>query len=81
MRETWEECVIVELQQPHGVQIVWDPAHAARLLTDCWPVQCGFRYGTALNRCTDAAFGTYPWKQARSAFIAAIDEERVRKLR
>ncbi len=81
MRETWVECVIVELQQPHGVQIAWNPAHAVRLLTDCWPVQTGFRYGTAVNLCADAAFGTYPWKQARSAFIAAIDEAKIRRLR
>lgn len=43
-----------------------------------WPVDYGVAYLAALNKCTDAMLGTYPWEQARDAFAAAIAEARVK---
>ncbi|KSV78179.1 DUF982 domain-containing protein [Ensifer sp. ENS07] len=81
MVETWNECVIIQLPALDGVQIVWTPAQAANLLSDCWPVDHGVAYSEALNKCTDAMLGVYPWETAREAFIKAILEGRVTKLR
>lgn len=80
MIETWNECVIIQLPELDGVQIVWTPARAAKLLSESWPVDYGVAYLDALNKCTDAMLGTYPWEQARDAFIEAIAEARVTKL-
>ena len=81
MLETWKECVIIQLPARDGVQIVWTPTQAAALLSDSWPVVGGVFYTEALNKCTDAMLGTYPWEQARQAFVAAISEANVTKLR
>lgn len=80
MIETWNECVIIQLPELDGVQIVWTPARAAMLLSESWTVDYGVAYLAALNKCTDAMLGTYPWEQARDAFAAAIAEARVTKL-
>lgn len=80
MIETWNECVIIQLPELDGVQIVWTPARAATLLSESWPVDYGVAYLDALNKCTDTMLGTYPWEQARDAFIEAIAEARVTKL-
>ncbi|MGN7881321.1 DUF982 domain-containing protein [Ensifer sp. 22460] len=80
MIETWNECVIIQLPELDGVQIVSTPARAATLLSESWPVDYGVAYLDALNKCTDAMLGTYPWEQARDAFIEAIAEARVTKL-
>lgn len=81
MTETWHECIIIQLPDLDGVQIVWTPAQAAALLSNNWPVDYGVSYTDAINKCTDAMLGTYPWKQAQEAFIEAIEEARVTKLR
>ncbi|WEX75110.1 DUF982 domain-containing protein [Sinorhizobium numidicum] len=81
MTDVWGDCVIIQLPNPNGVEIVWTPAHAARLLSECWPVEYGAAYSTALNVCTDAMMGTSPREQARDAFIAAVDEAKIKKLR
>ncbi|NRP21544.1 hypothetical protein LPJGGPFB_04803 [Ensifer adhaerens] len=79
MIETWKECVIIQLPDLDGVQIVWTPARAASLLGESWPVDHGQAFTEALNKCTDAMLGTYPWEQARAAFIEAITEAKIRK--
>ncbi|MCA1444562.1 DUF982 domain-containing protein [Ensifer sp. IC4062] len=79
MNATWGEAVIVQLGE--RVEIVWTPGHAVRLLNEHWTVEQGAAYQTALNRCTDAMFGIYPWEQAREAFVAAIGEANLKKLR
>jgi hypothetical protein len=81
MPDIWGDCVIIQLPDPDGVEIVWTPAHAARLLSEQWPVENGVAYTKALNVCTDAMMGTYPREQARNAFIAAVDEAKIKKLR
>lgn len=80
MIETWNECVIIQLADLDGVQIVWTPARASTLLSDHWPVYYGVAYTDALNKCTDAMLGTYPWERARDAFVEAIAEAKVTKL-
>ncbi len=80
MIETWNECVIIQLADLDGVQIVWTPARASTLLSDHWPVYYGVAYTDALNKCTDAMLGTYPREQARDAFVEAIAEAKVTKL-
>lgn len=47
----WGECVIIDLPDLDGVQIVWHPAYAAHLLIDSWPVDHGRAYGAAINAC------------------------------
>ncbi|MCA1407297.1 DUF982 domain-containing protein [Ensifer sp. IC3342] len=79
MNATWGEAVIVQLGE--RVEIVWTPGHAARLLSEHWPTGHGAAYQTALNECTDAMFGIYPWEQARDAFVAAVEEASIKKLR
>ncbi|WP_085032275.1 DUF982 domain-containing protein [Ensifer aridi] len=79
MTNTWGDCVIVQLGD--RVEIVWTPAQAARLLSECWPVEQGAAFQAALNECTDAMFGIYPWEHARDAFVAAIEEANIKKLR
>lgn len=34
MPDLWEDCVIIQLPGANGVEIVWTPAHAARLLSE-----------------------------------------------
>lgn len=80
MIETWNECVIIQLPDLDGVQMVWTPARAATLLSDSWPVDYGVAYTDALNKCTDAMLGNYPWDQARDAFVEAIAEAKITKL-
>ncbi|MBB4189344.1 DUF982 domain-containing protein [Sinorhizobium terangae] len=79
MNENWGEAVIVQLGE--RVEIVWTPAHAVRLLNEHWTIEQGAAYLTALNQCTDAMFGIYPWEQARASFIAAVEEAKIKKLR
>ncbi|WP_085033095.1 DUF982 domain-containing protein [Ensifer aridi] len=81
MTETWDECVIVELPDLDGVQIVWSPAYAARLLSENWPKTDGSKYTAALNACTDAMLGSAPAAPARDAFIAAVEEARLETFR
>ncbi|MBD9498605.1 DUF982 domain-containing protein [Ensifer sp. ENS01] len=72
---------IIQLPELDGVQIVWTPGRAAKLLSENWPIDFGVAYSDALYKCTDAAMGTYPWEQARAAFIEAIAEAKVTRLR
>ena len=81
MFKSWDECVIVNLPALDGVQIVWTPAEAARLLSEYWPIDHGSAYNTALNACADAMLGTASDDQARQAFIAAIEEAKIRMMR
>ncbi|WP_373414609.1 DUF982 domain-containing protein [Ensifer aridi] len=81
MPDLWEDCVIIQLPGANGVEIVWTPAQAARLLSEQWPVENGVAYTKALNVCTDAMMGTFPRKQARDAFVAAVNEAKIKKLR
>lgn len=81
MIKSWSECVIIQLPELDGVQIVWTPAHAATLLSESWPLDYGVAYIDAINKCTDAMLGTYPFEQARDAFVEAIAEAKVTKLR
>ncbi|AFL49869.1 hypothetical protein ABIE78_004351 [Sinorhizobium fredii] len=81
MFKAWNECVIVDLPALDGVQIVWTPAEAARLLSEHWPVTHGRAYNTALNACTDAMLGTASDDQARRTFIAAVEEAKIRMMR
>jgi hypothetical protein len=81
MLKTWNECVIVNLPDLAGVQIVWTPAEAATLLSEHWPVSAGSAYSAALNACTDAMLGIASHEQARRAFIAAVEEAHVKMLR
>ncbi|MDW9537897.1 DUF982 domain-containing protein [Sinorhizobium meliloti] len=55
----WGECVIIDLPDLDGVQIVWHAAYAVRLLIDSWPVDHRRAYGTAINACADAVVGIY----------------------
>lgn len=71
---------MIQLPELDGVQMVWTPGGAAVLLSDNWPVDHGVAYSAALNKCTDAMLGTFPWEQARQAFIEAIVEAKVTKL-
>ncbi|RDL47896.1 hypothetical protein BLJAPNOD_05121 [Ensifer sp. M14] len=80
MIETWNECVIIQLPDLDGVQMVWTPARATVLLSNSWPVAYGVAYTDALNKCTDAMLGTFPWENARQAFLEAIAEAKVAKL-
>lgn len=34
MAEKWDECVIIDLPNLEGIQIVWSPAYAAQLLSE-----------------------------------------------
>ncbi|MEY9200811.1 hypothetical protein ABIA16_005990 [Sinorhizobium fredii] len=81
MFKSWNECVIVDLPDLDGVQIVWSPAEAARLLSEHWPVSHGNAYNAALNACTDAMLGTAPEDQARQAFVAAVKEAKIKMMR
>ncbi|AWI60488.1 hypothetical protein ABIA22_004943 [Sinorhizobium fredii] len=81
MFKTWNECVIVDLPNLDGIQIVWTPAEAATLLSEHWPVSHGSAYNAALNACTDAMLGTASHDQARQTFISAIEEAKVRMMR
>ncbi|WP_026187215.1 DUF982 domain-containing protein [Ensifer sp. BR816] len=81
MLKTWNECVIVNLPDLAGVQIVWTPAEAARLLSEHWPVSVGSAYSAALNACTDAMLGTASHDEARQAFVAAVEEAQIKMLR
>ncbi|ASQ07368.1 DUF982 domain-containing protein (plasmid) [Sinorhizobium meliloti] len=76
----WGECVIIDLPDLDGVQIVWHPAYAAHLLIDSWPVDHGRAYGAAINACADAVVGTRTGEHARIASIAAINEAEVEML-
>lgn len=76
----WGKCVIIDLPDLDGVQIVWHPAYAAHLLIDSWPVDHGRAYGAAINACADAVVGTRTGEHARIAFIAAINEAEVEML-
>ncbi|GCA52201.1 MULTISPECIES: DUF982 domain-containing protein [Sinorhizobium] len=78
MAATWDECVIVEIPNLDGVQIVWSPTCAARLLSENWPKMDGSTYAAALNACTDAMLGAAPAAPARDAFIAAIEEAKLK---
>ncbi|KQZ41824.1 DUF982 domain-containing protein [Ensifer sp. Root558] len=80
MIENWNDCVIIQLPELDGVQIVWTPGRAATLLSESWPVDYGVAYSDALNKCTDAMLGTYAWEPARDAFLEAIAEAKVTKL-
>ncbi|WP_309142286.1 DUF982 domain-containing protein [Ensifer sp. ENS06] len=62
-------------------QIVWTPNKATVLLGENWPAASGVAYFDAVDKCSDAMVGTYPWEQARVAFIAAIAEAKVTRLR
>ncbi|MDW9843500.1 DUF982 domain-containing protein [Sinorhizobium meliloti] len=77
MGTVWGECVILDLPDLDGVQIVWHPAYAARLLIDSWPLDHGRAYGTAINACADAMVGICTGERARIAFIAAINEAKI----
>ncbi|RVL05118.1 DUF982 domain-containing protein [Sinorhizobium meliloti] len=77
MGSTWCECVILDLPDLDGVQIVWHPGYAALLLSDSWPVDRGRAYGAAINACADALVGTCTGEDARIAFIAAINEAKI----
>jgi hypothetical protein len=79
--QSWSKCVIIQLPELDGVQIVWTPGRAAKLLSENWPIDFGVAYSDALYKCTDAAMGTYPWEQARAAFIEAVAEAKVTRLR
>ncbi|OAP36426.1 hypothetical protein AU381_18105 [Sinorhizobium glycinis] len=81
MFKTWDECVIVNLPDLDGVQIVWTPAEAARLLSEHWPIDHGSAYNAAINSCTDAMLGTAPFDRARQAFVAAVEEAKVKIMR
>ncbi|RVH89135.1 DUF982 domain-containing protein [Sinorhizobium medicae] len=81
MAETWDECVIVDLPNLDGVQIVWSPAYAAQLLSENWPDTKGQSYSAALNACTDAMLGAGSAAPARDAFLAAVDEAKIKTLR
>ena len=78
MDETWDECVIVAVPNLDGVQIVWSPTFAARLLSENWPKMDGRTYAAALNACTDEMLGAAPAAPARDAFIAAIEEAKLK---
>ncbi|WP_026617198.1 DUF982 domain-containing protein [Ensifer aridi] len=80
MGTAWDECVIIDLPDLDGVQIVWHPGYAARLLSDSWPVDHGRAYGAAINACADALVGTCKGEDARAAFIAAINEAKIEML-
>ncbi len=81
MFKTWNECVIVNLPDLDGVQIIWTPAEAARLLSEDWPTDHGSAYNAALNACTDALLGTASCDRARQAFIAAAEEAQITVMR
>ena len=81
MLKTWNECVIVDLPDLDGIQIVWTPAEAATLLSEHWPVSHGNAYSAALNACTDAMLGTAPDDRARQAFVAAAEEAKIKVMR
>jgi hypothetical protein len=81
MAENWDECVIIDLPNLDEVQIVWSPAAAARLLSESWPSTDGSTYAAALNACTDAMLGALPAEPAREAFLAAIEEAKIKTLR
>ncbi|KSV67641.1 hypothetical protein N183_31905 [Sinorhizobium sp. Sb3] len=38
MMESWNKCVIIELPELDGAQIVWTPNKATVLLSKSWPV-------------------------------------------
>ncbi|MDE3773723.1 DUF982 domain-containing protein [Sinorhizobium meliloti] len=77
MGTVWDECVILDLPDLDGVQIVWHPAYAVRLLIDSWPVDHRRAYGTAINACADAVVGICTGERARIAFMAAISEAKI----
>lgn len=81
MVESWNKCVIIELPELDGAQIVWTPNKATVLLGENWPAASGVAYFDAVDKCSDAMVGTYPWEQARVAFVAAIAEAKVTRLR
>lgn len=80
MSTAWGECIILDLPDLDGVQIVWHPAYAARLLIYSWPLDHGRAYGAAINACADAMVGTCTGAHARLAFIAAINEAKIEML-
>ncbi|ACP23180.1 hypothetical protein NGR_b17290 (plasmid) [Sinorhizobium fredii NGR234] len=81
MFKAWNECVIVDLPDLDGIQIVWTPAEAATLLSEHWPVSHGSAYNAALNACTDAMLGTASDDEARRAFVAAAQEAKITMMR
>ncbi|WP_164828662.1 DUF982 domain-containing protein [Sinorhizobium meliloti] len=81
MAEKWDECVIIDLPNLEGIQIVWSPAYAAQLLSENWPDTTGRSYSAALNSCTDAMLGAASAAPARDAFLAAVVEARIKTLR